>query len=184
MEWGPCLEATPPHPTPFLVATPRVIIILSFLVATCAGCACVLQVRGSSVLVYSEGPPMEFALVCPPEGRKPWNTKKGEYQYKAKFVCSLGTGSLYILDARDDEDFCHEAWFSPVVLKGGASVRLAFAFRWLSKTCVFHVGDGGPKKRNSVVVAGDLLAAEQKAAGARRRSCAAKRRRMLTSVYT
>ena len=44
------------------------------------------QIRGSSVIVYTEGPPRLFALVKPPRGKKPWNTPKKAYIWDAKLV--------------------------------------------------------------------------------------------------
>lgn len=44
------------------------------------------QVRGSSVIVYVEGAEMDFALVKPPPGKRPWNTKKKKYIYDVRLV--------------------------------------------------------------------------------------------------
>ena len=44
------------------------------------------QIRGSSVIVFTEGPPMDFALVKPPEGRSSWNTPKKDYVYDIALV--------------------------------------------------------------------------------------------------
>ena len=54
---------------------------------------------------------------------------------------ALGSGTLYVLDPRDDEDFCHEAWFKPFIMRLGAGVRVSFVFRWLSK-CHRFFGEG------------------------------------------
>ena len=45
------------------------------------------QIRGSSVLVYSAGPAMTFALSAPPEGRMPWEAKKTEYEIQ--LLCTI-----------------------------------------------------------------------------------------------
>ena len=44
------------------------------------------QIRGSSVIVFSWGPPMDFALVKPPKGKHPWNTEKDDYEYHIRLV--------------------------------------------------------------------------------------------------
>ena len=44
------------------------------------------QVRGSSVIVFTEGSPMEFALVKPPHGKFPWNTPKKDYVFDTRLV--------------------------------------------------------------------------------------------------
>ena len=53
---------------------------------------------------------------------------------------------MYVLDPRDDEDFCHEAWFKSVDKALGSSVRIAFAFRWLSKKHRFFCEVSGEQR--------------------------------------
>ena len=93
-----------------------------------------------------DDPPMTFALVEPPRGKKPWDTEKKRYVYEKPLMVPLGRGTLYILDSIDDENFCHEAWFEEFIKAIGAQVRLAFAFRWLSKEHRFF--SEGPKRRH------------------------------------
>ena len=68
----------------------------------------------------------------------PWTAQKAEYEIKPSLVVSLGAGTLYVLDPRDDENFCHEAWFEPEIIARGADVRRAYVFRWLSKRRLFY----------------------------------------------
>ena len=108
------------------------------------------QIRGSSVMVFTpDDPPMTFALVEPPPGKKPWDARKKEYVYRKPLMVPLGRGTLYILDSVDDENFCHEAWFEESIKAIGAQVRLAFVFRWLSKEHRFF--SEGPKRRALVL---------------------------------
>ena len=70
----------------------------------------------------------------------------------------LGSGTIYVLDPRDDEDFCHEAWFASAVKATGASVRIAFAFRWLSKQHYFFC-DAEGEKRHALAPTPEILEA-------------------------
>ena len=97
------------------------------------------QIRGSSVLVFTKGPPMTFALSSPPAHLKPWTATKTEYEIDPELTIPLGDGTLYVLTPRTDEECCHEAWFEDSVLTRGADVRRAYVFRWLSKSRLFAV---------------------------------------------
>ena len=97
------------------------------------------QIRGSSVLVFTKGPPMTFALSSPPAHLKPWTATKTEYEIDPELTIPLGDGTLYVLTPRTDEQCCHEAWFEESVLRRGADVRRAYVFRWLSKSRLFAV---------------------------------------------
>jgi hypothetical protein len=97
------------------------------------------QIRGSSVLVFTKGPPMTFALSSPPAHLKPWTATKTEYEIDPELTIPLGDGTLYVLTPRTDEQCCHEAWFEDSVLRRGADVRRAYVFRWLSKSRLFAV---------------------------------------------
>ena len=108
------------------------------------------QIRGSSVLVFSRGAPMTFALSSPPSGKLPWTVTKDEYEIQPALTLSLEDGTLYVLDPRDDENHCHEAWFESDIIARGAHVRCAYVFRWLSKQHVFYVDRKGPES-NAVV---------------------------------
>jgi hypothetical protein len=105
------------------------------------------QIRGSSVMVYSMGPPMTFALSTPPGSKAPWQAPKRTYEIQASLTVSLDDGTLYVLDPRDDENCCHEAWFEESTLAHGADVRRAYVFRWLSKQKLFFA-DGVGSDRN------------------------------------
>ena len=101
------------------------------------------QICGSSVMVYTAGPPVTFALSAPPSGKKPWEATKMEYEIHASLTVTLGDGTLYVLDPRDDENYCHEAWFEPCIIARGADVRRAYVFRWLSKRRLFYADECG-----------------------------------------
>ena len=101
------------------------------------------QIRGSSVIVYTAGPPMTFALSAPPRGMMPWEAGKLEYEIQTSLTVTLGEGTLYVLDPRDDENYCHEAWFEPCIIARGADVRRAYVFRWLSKRRLFYADECG-----------------------------------------
>ena len=105
------------------------------------------QIRGSSVLVYTAGPPMTFALSTPPAGKRPWQATKAEYEIQPALTVALGDGTLYVLDPRDDENCCHEAWFERAIIALGADVRRAYVFRWLSKRKLFFA-DGAGRDRH------------------------------------
>ena len=100
---------------------------------------------------------------------------------------SLGSGTLYILDPRDDEDFCHEAWFSSAVRATGSSVRIAFAFRWLSKQHLFF-SDAEGELRHALAPTDEVLAAaakreSERAARAEREEGEAVRRAHAKAMY-
>jgi hypothetical protein len=80
--------------------------------------------------------------------------------------CRLGSGTLYILDPRDDEDFCHEAWFSSAVRATGSHMRIAFAFRWLSKQHHFFC-DAEGELRHALAPTDEILAAAEERERAR-----------------
>ena len=101
------------------------------------------QIRGSSVLVYTRGPPMTLALSAPPRGKMPWQARKDEYEIEPSLTVSLDEGTLYVLDPRDDENYCHEAWFEQRIIMRGADVRRAYVFRWLSKRRLFYADVAG-----------------------------------------
>ena len=104
------------------------------------------QIRGSSVMVYTAGPPMSFALSTPPVGKTPWQAKKVEYEVQPALTVALGEGTLYVLDPRDDENCCHEAWFEAATIALGADVRRAYVFRWLSKRKLFFAEGTGTER--------------------------------------
>jgi hypothetical protein len=81
---------------------------------------------------------MTFALSSPPPGQLPWTATKDEYEIQPALTISLEDGTLYVLDPRDDENHCHEAWFEFDIIARGADVRRAYAFRWLSKQHLFY----------------------------------------------
>jgi hypothetical protein len=134
------------------------------------------QIRGTSVLVFTVGPPMDVALVVPPPGKPPWKCKKVEYRYDARLVASLGSGSLYVLDPIDDENTCHQAWFKPETIRLGADVRLAFCYRWLSKAHEFFSDEHG-ELRDALAPTPEIIEAAAKRERERKRRAALRRKR-------
>ena len=126
------------------------------------------QIRGSCVMVYSEGPPMEFALMQPPAHKSKYKARKKDYIFNKANVVSLGSGTLYVLHPHDDEDFIHCAWFEAKVrAEAQSACRVAFAFRWLSKRHRFFASG---KKVGALVPTDEILrqAKERKKAKARK----------------
>ena len=82
---------------------------------------------------------MHFALMEPPTGRSPHNTRKKSYIYNNANIVQLGSGTLYVLHPEDDEDFIHTAWFEAEVrARAQSDCRVAFVYRWLSKRHRFY----------------------------------------------
>ena len=93
---------------------------------------------------------MTFALSTPPLGKPPWETPKDEYEIEPTLTLALEDGTLYILDPRDDENHCHEAWFEDDIIARGADVRRAYVFRWLAKQHAFYVDRTGTERHAPV----------------------------------
>ena len=86
----------------------------------------------------------------------------------------MGTGTVFILDPRDDENFCHEAWFPPEIIKLGTQARVALVFRWLSKAHDFFV-DAEPPCRHALAPTPEIIEATAKRDAEAARAAARKR---------
>ena len=94
---------------------------------------------------------MTFALSSPPLGKPPWDVTKQEYEIEPSLTLTLEEGTSYVLDPRDDENHCHEAWFECDIIARGADVLCAYVFRWLSRQHLFYVDRAGSAWHATVV---------------------------------
>jgi len=60
------------------------------------------------------------------------------YKIHPRFTIKCTHGTLFVLSYYDDLHFCHEARCSDTVVAGESSHRIAFVFRWLSMSRLFH----------------------------------------------